>query len=67
MADLAEAARNVACSGALPIAAAVKDKGLHGVLLPPDNAPEAGVIDGVNITPVQTLAEVSADPQAEQR
>jgi magnesium chelatase family protein len=43
--------------GALPIAAAVLEKGLRGVLLPPDNAPEAGIVHGVAVTPVATLAD----------
>ncbi|HXQ21350.1 MAG TPA: YifB family Mg chelatase-like AAA ATPase [Candidatus Acidoferrales bacterium] len=43
--------------GALPIAAAAKDKQLRGILLPPDNAAEAAVVHGVDIIPVGTLAE----------
>jgi magnesium chelatase family protein len=43
--------------GSLPIAAAVREKGLRGLLLPPENAPEAAVVQGVRIIPVSTLAE----------
>jgi magnesium chelatase family protein len=46
-----------AVRGALPIAAAASEKGLRGILLPPDNAQEAAVVDGVDIIPVATLAE----------
>lgn len=43
--------------GALPIAAAASEKGLRGILLPLENAPEAAVVRGVDIIPVNTLAE----------
>ncbi len=43
--------------GALPIAAAVRDKGLRGVLLPPRNAREAAVIQDIDVVPVPTLAD----------
>lgn len=46
-----------AVRGALPIAAAASEKGLRGILLPPENAPEAAVVNGVDIIPVNTLAE----------
>ena len=46
-----------AVRGALPIAAAASEKGLRGILLPPDNAQEAAVVNGVDIIPVNTLAE----------
>ena len=46
-----------AVRGALPIAAAAHQKGLRGILLPPDNAAEAAVVNGVDIIPVRTLAE----------
>jgi magnesium chelatase family protein len=46
-----------AVRGALPIAAAASEKGLRGILLPPDNALEAAVVNGVDIIPVRTLAE----------
>ena len=43
--------------GALPIAAAVHDKGLRGLLLPSENAAEAAVIQTVEVVPVTTLAD----------
>jgi len=43
--------------GALPIAAAARTRGLRGVLLPPGNAAEAAVIQGVDVVAVETLAE----------
>jgi len=43
--------------GALPIAAAAREKGLRGILLPPENAQEAAVVRGIDIIPVDTLAE----------
>ncbi len=46
-----------AVRGALPIAAAASEKGLRGILLPPDNAQEAAVVNGVDIIPVSTLSE----------
>jgi magnesium chelatase family protein len=46
-----------AVRGALPIAAAASEKGLKGLLLPPENAPEAAVVRGISIIPVSTLAE----------
>ena len=46
-----------AIRGALPIAAAAQEKGLRGILLPPDNAQEAAVVNGIDIIPVATLAE----------
>ena len=33
------------------------EKGLRGILLPPDNAQEAAVVNGIDIIPVSTLAE----------
>src|ERR1019366_5912974 len=46
-----------AVRGALPIAAAASEKGLKGLLLPPENAPEAAAGRGISIIPVSTLAE----------
>jgi magnesium chelatase family protein len=43
--------------GALPVAAAVRASGLRGLLLPPDNAREAAVIQGIEVIPVPTLSE----------
>jgi magnesium chelatase family protein len=43
--------------GALPVAAAVRSSGLRGLLVPPDNAREAAVVQGLDVIPVPTLAE----------
>ncbi len=44
--------------GVLPMAMAAKELGLKGIFLPRENAPEAGVVEGVNIYPVHTLSQV---------
>ena len=44
--------------GVLPIAIAAKNEGLSGIFLPLENAPEAGVVKGINIYPVDTLSQV---------
>jgi len=43
--------------GALPIAAAVQEHRLRGILLPAENAGEAAVIQGIEVLPVETLAQ----------
>lgn len=43
--------------GALPIAAAAQRHGLNGVLVPPPNAAEAGVVQEIDVIPVPTLAD----------
>ncbi len=44
--------------GVLPIAIAAKEQGLNGIFLPEENAPEAGVVEGIDIFPVKTLFQV---------
>jgi magnesium chelatase family protein len=44
--------------GVLPMAITAKNLGFKGIFLPAENAPEAGVVEGVNIYPVNTLSEV---------
>jgi magnesium chelatase family protein len=44
--------------GALPMAITAKDLGLKGVFLPFENASEAGVVDGIEIYPVEALYQV---------
>ncbi len=44
--------------GALPIAITAKESGIKGIFLPPENAPEAGVVEGVDIYPVDTLFQI---------
>lgn len=44
--------------GALPVAVAARKAGLAGLILPFENASEAAVVEGIDILPVNTLAEV---------
>ncbi|MCE1227085.1 MAG: YifB family Mg chelatase-like AAA ATPase [Geobacteraceae bacterium] len=44
--------------GALPVAVAARQAGLSGLILPVDNAAEAAVVEGVEILPAATLADV---------
>ena len=44
--------------GALPMSITAKEKGLKGIFLPVENAPEAAVVEGVDIFPVRTLYEL---------
>lgn len=46
--------------GALPVAICARDKGIKGVVLPEENASEAGVVDGVKVVGVKSLADVIA-------
>ncbi|MDA8430772.1 MAG: ATP-binding protein, partial [Geobacteraceae bacterium] len=53
--------------GCLPVAVAARQAGLAGVVLPPDNAAEAAVVEGVEIIPAATLAEVVQFLRGEQQ
>ncbi len=44
--------------GALSIAVAAKNAGMSGIILPSENAPEAGVVKGINVYAVETLSQV---------
>ncbi|HEX2868373.1 MAG TPA: YifB family Mg chelatase-like AAA ATPase [Ignavibacteriales bacterium] len=44
--------------GALPIAAEARNKGIKRILLPPDCAREASIVEGIDIYPVESLDEV---------
>ncbi|HXH07768.1 MAG TPA: YifB family Mg chelatase-like AAA ATPase, partial [Vicinamibacterales bacterium] len=46
--------------GVLPVAAAARRTGVRGLLLPRANAPEAAVVDGLDIVPVESLQEAVA-------
>ena len=51
----------------LPIAAAARRDGLKGLLLPSGNAPEAAIVEGLDVLPVRSLADAVAvvnDPAA---
>jgi magnesium chelatase family protein len=45
--------------GVLPVAIQAKAAGKTGVLVPPENAPEAAVVQGLNVIPVQNLREAA--------
>lgn len=44
--------------GAIAMAALAKQLGMHGVIVPKDNASEAAVVGGINVYGVRTLSEV---------
>jgi len=46
--------------GALPITAASKEAGYKSIVLPLDNAEEAGIVDGIDVLPVSNLRETVA-------
>jgi magnesium chelatase family protein len=46
--------------GALPLAMLARDQGFKGVLLPPANAKEAAVVEGIEVYPVATLSAAIA-------
>ncbi len=43
--------------GILPITIAAKEHGLKGIIVPKENANEAGVVEGITVYPVEKLAE----------
>jgi magnesium chelatase family protein len=47
-------------TGALPIALAARAAGFKGILLPEVNAHEAAVVEGIDVHPVETLAQAVA-------
>jgi magnesium chelatase family protein len=48
------------CKGVLPVALRARADGKIGVLVPADNAPEAAVVAGLQVIPIQNLREASA-------
>jgi magnesium chelatase family protein len=44
--------------GALPIAFQAKKEGFKGLILPKDNAPEASVVDGLDVYGIETILDV---------
>ena len=46
--------------GVLPIALKARAIGMHGIMVPSDNAAEAAVVDGLNVYPVANLREAAA-------
>ncbi len=47
------------CKGVLPVALRAKQEGKVGVLVPADNAPEAAVVAGLKVIPIQNLREAA--------
>ncbi|NIA23255.1 MAG: YifB family Mg chelatase-like AAA ATPase [Proteobacteria bacterium] len=45
-------------NGALSIAVATREAGFKGLILPEENAPEAAVVDGIDVIPVKSLRDV---------
>ncbi|RKY04318.1 hypothetical protein DRP77_04190 [Candidatus Poribacteria bacterium] len=45
--------------GVLPIAMCAKEEGLEGVVVPKENALEAGIVEGIKVYPVGSLAEAA--------
>jgi magnesium chelatase family protein len=58
----------VATAGILPVAIAAAEAGLEGVIVPEDNADEAGLVEGLEVVALPTLAAAVAflrgDPNA---
>src|SRR4029079_5693643 len=48
------------CKGVLPVAIRARQDGKTGVLVPADNAPEAAVVAGLQVIPIQNLREAAA-------
>ena len=46
--------------GILPIALRARERGMMGMLVPPENAPEAAVVSGLRVIPVQNLREAAS-------
>src|SRR3954453_23564873 len=46
--------------GVLPIALRARQDGKAGILVPPENAPEAAVVNGLRVIPVQNLREATS-------
>jgi len=55
--ELALDGRVRAVNGCLSMAIKCKEAGLKGLILPADNAPEAAIVDGIDIIPVNTLSD----------
>ncbi|MFC1499047.1 YifB family Mg chelatase-like AAA ATPase [Verrucomicrobiota bacterium] len=45
--------------GVLPIAICAREKGLHAIIVPADNAEEAAVVKGLDVYPVRTLRQAA--------
>ena len=49
------------CKGVLPVALRARAEGKVGVLVPVENAPEAAVVEGLQVVPVQNLRQINTD------
>jgi len=47
-------------NGALPLALAARAAGLSGVILPPENGPQAAVVEGLTVKSAESLPQVAA-------
>ncbi len=47
-------------NGALPLALAAKEAGLRGVILPPENGPQAAVVEGLEVLTAESLPQAAA-------
>jgi len=56
--ELALSSETCATAGALAVTIAAKDFGLKTIYLPHINAPEAGIVAGINIKPLKTLTQL---------
>ena len=45
--------------GVLPITMCARKDGRHGIIVPADNAEEAGVVEGIDVYPVRTLRQTA--------
>jgi len=46
--------------GVLPVALRAREEGKQGILVPPENAAEAAVVDGLQVIPVKNLREAAS-------
>src|SRR3989441_147786 len=46
--------------GGFPIALGARGRGMVGMLVPPENAPEAAVVSGLRVIPIQNLREAAS-------
>ena len=47
-----------AMHGALPMALAAKEAGMQGIIVPDENSHEAAIVEGINVYPMENLADV---------
>ena len=53
-------------TGALPMTISARDQGMRGIVLPRENATEAGIVPDMEVIPVATLQEAAAFMSAQQ-